>query len=264
MSPQVNVVAATRHEPGSAGPWSLVSFADGLVDRQPTTTRLGMPFRLSEPGEVIASIDEVTSAAVNFARQFWATYLSATESGITYASQSRPVREEVQRLRDEVVRRTRLTRQQIARAIGVDRRSLSSWVNGAAAPSAERLERLRHLAATVREIDALRPGETTEVLLARRKGGDILDLIARGDFDRTRNWQRLPPGQAVAHAAKRPVGSGRQPLHAAAVAAYLDGRLSVPPRAHTVREPAEYEQDLQGSEVLFPDDGAGPRRGRYR
>jgi transcriptional regulator with XRE-family HTH domain len=264
MSPRVNVAPATRHDSGSAGPWSIISFADGLVDRQPTTTRMGMPFRLSEPDEVIVSIDEVTTAAVNFARQFWASYLSATESGITYASQPRPVREEVQRLRDEVVRRTRLTRQQIARALGVDRRSLSSWVNGAAVPGTERLERLQHLAATAREIDALRPGEATEVLLARRKDGDILDLIARGDFDRARNWQRLPPGQAVAHVGTRQVGSGRQPLYASAVAAYLDGRLSVPPRAHTVREPAEYEQDLQGAEVLFSDDVAEPRRGRYR
>lgn len=111
---------------------------------------------------------------------------------------------------------------------------------------------------------ALRPGETTEVLLARREGGDILDIIARGEFDRARNWQRLPPGQTVLHVAKRQVGLAKQPLCASAVAAYLDGRLSAPPRAHTVREPADYEQDLQGAEVLFPDDGAEPRRGRYR
>jgi transcriptional regulator with XRE-family HTH domain len=225
---------------------------------------MGMPFRLSDLDELIVSIDEITSAAANFGRHFWGTYLSATESGITYAPRPGPVREEVQRLRDEIVRRTRLTRQQIARALGVDRRSLSSWASGTAVPTAERLERLQHLAATVREIDAMRPGEATEVLLARRNSGDILDLIARGELEHVRNWQRLPPGQAVARVTNRQVNSAKQPLYAAALAAYLDGRLSVPPRAHTVREQDEYEQDLAGAELAFPDDGHGPRRGRYR
>jgi transcriptional regulator with XRE-family HTH domain len=174
------------------------------------------------------------------------------------------VREEVQRLRDEIVRRTRLTRQQISRSLGVDRRSLSSWVNGTTVPVPERLERLRYLAATVRDIDALQPGQATEVLLARRRGGDILDLIAQGEFDRARNWQTLEPGQAVVHVTKRQSEGKKEPLYAAALAAYLDGRLSVPPRARTVREPEEYEQDLHDAEILFPDDTQGPRRGRYR
>ncbi len=264
MRRQLNVPPSPSLDPNSAGPWSIVSFADGLVDRQPTTTRMGMPFRLSDLDELLVSIDEATSAAASFARQFWGTYLSATESGITYAAQPRPVREEVQRLRDDVVRRTRLTRQQIARALGVDRRSLSSWANGTAVPNAERLERLQHLAATVREIDALRPGEATEVLLARRKSGDILDLIARGEFDRARDWQGPASGQSAVQVTKRQVNSPKQPLYAAALAAYLVGSLSLPPRAHTVREPGEYEQDLANAELAFPDGVTGPRRGRYR
>ena len=43
----------------------------------------------------------------------------------------------------------------------------------------------------------------------------------------------------------------KQPLHAAALAAYLDGKLSVLPRARTVRPAADYEQDLERAGSLF-------------
>ena len=246
-------------------PWSIISFADGLVDRRSsTTTRLGIPFRLNEIDNLLVGIESITIAAANVAHHFWDTYLSATESGITFESTPGPVREEVQRLRDEIARRTRLTRQQIARALGADRRSLSSWANGTTVPALERLERLRYLAAIVREIDALRPGQATELLLARRRGGDILDLIAQGAFDRVRNWQTLEPGQAVVIVTERQREREKEPLYARALSAYLDGKLSTPPRARTVRDAAEYEQDLEYAEQLFPDDSKGPRRGRYR
>jgi transcriptional regulator with XRE-family HTH domain len=266
MSPQLRArPVAARPTSDVVGPWLIVSFADGLVDqRSSTTTRLGIPFRLSEINDLLVGIEAVTNAAANVPHQFWETYLSSTESGVTYTPEPRPVREQVQRLRDEVVRRTRLTRQQIARGVGVDRRSLSSWVNGTTVPAAERLERLHYLAATVREIDALRPGQATEVLLARRRGGDILDLLAQSSFDRVRNWQALEPGQAAVNVTARQPERAKEPLYAAALKAYLDGRLSVPPRARTVREAAEYEQDLEGAGRLFPDDTQGPRRGRYR
>ncbi len=266
MSPQVHGrIANSRHDSEVVGPWSIISFADGLVDlKSSTTTRLGMPFRMSDVDELIVGIEAITGAAANLARQIWETYLTSTESGITYSSQPRPVREEVQRLRDEIVRRTRLTRQQIARALGVDRRSLSSWVNGTSVPAPERLERLRYLSATVREIDALRPGQVTEVLLALRRGGDILDLIAHGSFDRVRNWQTLEPGHTIVHIANRQPERNREPLYSAALAAFLEGRLRVPPRARTIRDSAEYEQDLQQADLLFQDDTQGPRRGRYR
>jgi len=39
----------------------------------------------------------MTGAVMSWTRQFWQTYISSTESGITYASTPRPVREEVQR-----------------------------------------------------------------------------------------------------------------------------------------------------------------------
>jgi transcriptional regulator with XRE-family HTH domain len=266
MSPQFHARPVTaRPESDVVGPWSIISFADGLMDRRASTaTRLGIPFRLSEIDDLLVGIDAITNAAANVSHKFWETYLSSTESGVTYTPEPRPVREEVQRLRDEIVRRTRLTRQQIARAVGVDRRSLSSWVNGTTVPAAERLERLQYLAATVREIDALRPGQATEVLLARRRGGDILDLVAQGSFDRVRNWQILEPGQAAVNVTTRQPERATEPLYAAALAAYLDGRLSVPPRARTVRDTAEYEQNLEDAGRLFPDETQGPRRGRYR
>ena len=252
-------------EPDFIGSWTIISFADGLVDpRSSTSARLGVPFRLSEIDHLLVDVGTISSAAINAAHPTWETYLSATETGITYVPQPGPVREEIERLRDEIVRRTRLTRKQIARAIGVDRRSLSSWVNGATVPAPERLERLQCLAAIVRDIDALRPGQATEVLLARRRGGDTLDLVAQGAFDQARNWQTLEPGQAVFVVTTREPKHNKEPLYAAALAAYLDGRLSVPPRARMVREAAEYEQNFHGAEQLFPDDTQGPRRRRYR
>ena len=236
MSPLLHVPSPQARNEELPAPWSFVSFADSLVDQKSaTSTRMGMPFVVKDLDEFLVRIDDITGAAANLACQYWGTYLSATESGITYASQPRPVRDQVQRLRDEVVRRTRLTREQIARALGVDRRSLSSWVNGTTVPTTERHERVGHLTALVREIDALRPGEATEVLLARRKGGDLLDVIARGDFQRARNWQALEPGHAAAHVTTRKMSRPKPPLYAAALAAYLDGKPTVPPRQRARR-----------------------------
>lgn len=247
------------------GPWNFISFADGLVDRRTSTTpRLGMPIEINEIENLLAGMGSFTVVISNVGCQYWDTYLSATESGSTFLSAPGPVQEEVQRLRDEVARRTRLTRQQISRALGVDRRTLSSWANGTTIPTADRLERLRYLAATVREMDAIRPNEATELLLAQRWGGDILDLIARNEFGAVRNWQSLEPGRAVVEVKRRTSSSFEAPLYANALAAYLEGRLSTPPRARGIRDSTEFEQDLSEGHELFPDEAPVARRGRYR
>jgi hypothetical protein len=66
-----------------------------------------MPFVVPELDDLFAGAERMTGAVMSWTRQFWQTYISSTESGITYASTPRPVREEVQRLRDEIARRTR-------------------------------------------------------------------------------------------------------------------------------------------------------------
>ncbi len=248
-------------------PFAVVPFGAMLPSTSPSTSAgLGMRMPTSR-GDIenwLREADEVTSSAAVMVDQFWVTYLSTTETGITHIAVPRSSSEEVRWLRDDISRRTRLTRQQIARAIGVDRRSLTAWVNGSSTPGPERLERLRFLVALVREIDALMPGRATEIVLAHRRGGDLLDLVASGRFSQAQNWQSMEPSEPSVRVAPRDRAPHKPPLHAAALAAFWNGKLSVPPRAQTIREAGDYEQDLEEAEVLFPDESPRPRRGGYR
>jgi transcriptional regulator with XRE-family HTH domain len=237
--------------------------ADTLVERKAsTTTRLGMPFVVSDLDDLLFGAERMTGAVVSWSRQFWRTYVSSTETGITYTSPPRSVKEEVQKLRDDIARRTRLTRQQIARALGVDRRSLSAWVKGVATPSTDKLERLQMLADVVRDIDATGPGRATEVLLSRAGGQDLLDHIAAGHFRRASDWQLLQgatPSVTIVH--RRPA---KRPLHQNAFEAYLRGELRPLGRAATIRPESDYEQDLAKAERMMPDEPVRKSRRGYR
>ena len=142
--------------------------ADNLVERKAsTTTRLGMPFTVPEFDDGLVGPEGMIGSLASWGRLFWQADVTSTERSITYLAVSRPVREEVQRLHDEIARRTRLTRHQIARAVGVDRRSLSAWVNGEVTPTIEKFEGLQLLAEIIRDIDVTEPGRSTEILLSR-------------------------------------------------------------------------------------------------
>ena len=264
MSPQVQARPTARQDdPEVEGPWSILPIADTLFERKSsTTTRLGMPFLVHDLDDLILGAERMTGAVLSWASQFWRLDVSSTETGITYASTPRPVREEVQRLRDEIARRTRLTREQIARALGVDRRSLSAWVKGVATPGADKLERLQMLADVVRDIDATEPGSATEVLLSRSGGVDVLDHIAAGRFTHARDWQALrggSPSVAIVH--RR---STKRRLHQNALDAYLRGELRPLARAATIRPESDYEQDLAHAERLMPDEPVRRSRRGYR
>ena len=263
MSPQVHARRAARHHDADvSGPWSILPLADALFERKSTTTRLGMPFVVQDLDDLLLGTERMTGASVSWGQQFWQMYVSSTETGITYASTPRPVREDVQKLRDEIARRTRLTREQIARAIGVDRRSLSAWVKGVATPGADKLERLQLLADVVRDIDATEPGRATEVLLSRSDGRDLLDVIAAGQFRRTQDWKLLQgtaPSVTIEHRPYR-----KPPLHQKALDAYLRGELQPIGRAATLRPEADYEQDLARAERLMPDEPVRRSRRGYR
>jgi transcriptional regulator with XRE-family HTH domain len=264
MSPSLQVLPTDRqNEADAAGPWSILSLADTLFGQNPsTTTRLGMPLVRLELDDLFGGAERMTGAVTSWGRQYWQTYVSSTDSGITYTSTPRPVREEVQRLRDEIARRTRLTREQIARAIGVDRRSMSAWVKGDATPSEEKLERLQILADVVRDIDATEPGRSTEVLLSRSRGHDLLDHIAAGRIAHARAWQALQgatPPVTVVH--RR---STKRPLHQNALDAYLKGELQPFGRAATIRPESDYEQDLSKAEDLMHDEPVRRSRRGYR
>ena len=248
-------------------PYAIVPF-DGMLSSALPSTNTGLGMRVPtirrDVESLIASAEAMTTAASSMVDQYWATYLTSTDNGITYIFLSESSSEQVRRLRDEISRRTRLTRQQIARALGVDRRSLTSWANGSSVPGPDRLERLQFLSALVREIDAIKPGRATEVMLARRRGHDLLDLVADGRFADAQNWQNLSPGVPSVRVVTRSTGARRPPLYAAALEAYLNGQLHTPPRARTVREEGDYEQDLDQAESVFPDEPLSTRRGRYR
>jgi len=248
-------------------PLSIVPFG-GLLSPTSPSTNSGLGMRMPPIQSAIenlrASADAMTNATAPMVAQFWGSYLSTTDTGITHITIPLPSPEEIRRLRDEISRRTRLTRQQMARAIGVDRRSLTSWANGSIAPGPERLERLRFLSALVRDIDALKPGRATEVVLTRRQGRDLLDLVADGRYADARSWQRMEAGEPSVHVSTRQPRARKPPLYTAALEAYLSGELSIPPRAPRVRETEDYHQDLAGAETIFPDEPGHTRRGRYR
>lgn len=264
MSPHVHASPAARHHNADVGgPWSILPIADTLVERRSSTSmRLGMPFVVHDLDDLLLGAERMTGGAMSWSDQFWRIDISSTETGITYASTPRPVREAVQKLRDEIARRTRLTREQIARALGVDRRSLSAWVKGEATPGADKLERLQLLADVVRDIDATESGSATEVLLSRTGGQDLLDHIAAGRFTQARDWQALrggSPSVAIVH--RR---STKRPLHQNALDAYLRGELRPLGRAATIRPQSDYEQDLAQAERLMPDEPVRRSRRGYQ
>jgi hypothetical protein len=102
-----------------------------------TATGLGMrsPTMLSDIDAFIADIETITNSAA-IQDQYWRASPSTTERGTSNVGAT-SVAEEVRKHRDDISRRTRLTRQQIARALGVDRRSLSFWVSGSSGKRAD-------------------------------------------------------------------------------------------------------------------------------
>jgi len=264
MSPPIHVRPEPRqNDPEVSGPWSILPLADMLFEpRSSTTTRLGMPFVVEDLDDLLLGAERITGTSLSSGDQFWQTYVSSTATGITYPTPPRPVREDVQRLRDEIARRTRLTRDQIARAVGVDRRSLSAWVKGIATPGIDKLERLQLLADVVRDIDATEPGRATEVLLSRPGGQDVLDHIAARRLGRAQDWKALQgaaPSVTIEHRVSR-----KRPLHQRALDAYLRGELHPIGRAPTLRPESDYEQDLARAERLMPAEPVRRSRRGYR
>lgn len=264
MSPRVHARPSARFDDLEfEGSWAILPVAGTFAERRSsTTTRLGRPLVVHDPSDLLLGAERMTGAAVDWTDQFWRMDVSSTDTGISYEHTPRPVREEVQQLRDEIARRTRLTRAQIARALGVDRRSLSAWVKGDSTPGPDKFERLHLLAEVVRDIDASKPGSATEVLLSRAQGQDLLDHIASGRLAHARDWHAwrgVAPSVRVVH--RR---SSKRPLHQNALDAYLRGELRPLGRAATIRPESDYEQDLSRAERLMPDEPVRRSRRGYR
>ena len=172
----------------------------------------------------------------------------------------RTIAGEVRELRDRIIRSTGLSRQEIARAIGVDRRSLSGYVSGEIRPADDRLRSLRELA-EIAEWSVDRFGEhARELLRGTSSTRPPLDVIG----DRGQDVRRvLEAGARTLRAAQPSTVSieprlTRLPLHAHALSVWAE-ESSLPARGGTPREPTTYEQDLSTAPQA-PDPQERPRR----
>lgn len=151
------------------------------------------------------------------------------------------VADEVRELRDYVCSHG-LTRQDVARAVGVDRRSLSAWVRGEMRPAAERLRVMHTLARLVNAVASERPGRVRDVLLARRCGAALIDRLGTDGARVLDVWRAVVRPEAKV--TLRPVGRRPEPIWAAAARAAAQGRLSAPTSSRTIRSASTYEMDL--------------------
>jgi transcriptional regulator with XRE-family HTH domain len=166
---------------------------------------------------------------------------------------------EVKRLRD-LVAEVGLTRQEIAVAIGVDRRSLSGFVRGEIQPTDARLRALRVLAETA----AWSVGEfgehAREVLRGAGPDPSPLALIAKGRTDVRRELRSAAERAGLRSAALVETSERRtkDPLYIKAAAAWA-GKGLLPTRQGVLRTEANYEQDLAKAAAAITAP-ARPRR----
>lgn len=172
------------------------------------------------------------------------------------------VTNEVRSLQDEIRERSGLTRQQIARALDIDRRSLSAWASGETRPTLKRLDALRFLGALVRDLDIRHPGRAQELLLAKHGDDDALSAIQIGRFDLAERLATSAEGRPSVSIAR--IARDRTPLYSAAAQALAEGRLSTPEPNRTVRDETAYEMDLSDAAFFEEQTSPQPRRRGYR
>lgn len=83
--------ARHRDELDDVGPWSILSIASVFEAGVSTTTRLGMPFVVRSLDDAPFDTEGMTGARTSWAPQFWKTYVTATETGISYVEPCRPI-----------------------------------------------------------------------------------------------------------------------------------------------------------------------------
>jgi transcriptional regulator with XRE-family HTH domain len=171
------------------------------------------------------------------------------------------IADEVRQQRDRICSYG-LTRQDIAHALRVDRRSLSGWVSGEIRPTSERVLTLNALAELVADVDAERPGRAREVLLARRTGRALLDRVATEGRSLLVAW-RLSVRPEARVEVRRRTEWAHEPIWAAAARALAEGQLAPPTWERTVRTPETYEIDLEEATAFREEEPERGRRG-YR
>jgi transcriptional regulator with XRE-family HTH domain len=111
-------------------------------------------------------------------------------------------------LRHEIQHRSGLSRKEIARLVGVDRRSLSGWVSGGTPPTPSHLSRLQVLAAVTRQLNRvhvteldviMRDGETAAALASAIRAENVdravSAVLGSAEEDLESPTEPLSPGQ---------------------------------------------------------------------
>lgn len=111
---------------------------------------------------------------IHLNRTWWSAELDTPISSIAH---------EMRSLRDRVGELTGLSKQDVARAIGVDRRSLSGFVTGEIRPTDSRVLALRVLADVAERVAGRFGDRARDVLRCDYGRGSVLDLIATGRVD---------------------------------------------------------------------------------
>ena len=177
-------------------PGSSTGSGTSLIEKQPSPDGAHNMWTYSGTNGRMAIDDRY-----HFFWQFW----SVTTNGWLFmddppAARSLSGRNALLELRSK----TRLTWGQLARALGVHRRSLHLWAQGKR-PNASNLERLMRLVEIVRKVDRGNPDETTMSLLEPQNGrssvftllceNSLADLLAESSppLDRRQRGERRPP-----------------------------------------------------------------------
>ena len=211
---------------------------EGLFVRQSSRA----PSVVVAPGLVLSSVFG-TNAGITLVPEVHSQPFGVTSAsaGQSVSARGASLTDEVNQLRDSITA-AGLTRQHIARAVGVDRRSLLGWAKGEIRPTPERVARLRRLARVVAEIESERPGRAREVVLRQRRGLDLLDEMAAGRPDRLEDWRHWSARDASVVVERHQHRD--LPLWAAAARALSAGDLPEMERSTTVRDERVYAMDL--------------------
>ncbi len=242
MSPVLDPdpTATTSGVPASRGRQTVLT--TGLLVSTVTGTNAG----LAHPGDLRTDVLGMTGARATLARPWEGA-----------------VADEVAASRDRLAR-LGLARRQIARALGVDRRSLSGWATGQIRPSYERLQALRTLVSVATAIDVKLPGRAPEILLHRRGESDLLDQLAHGRADVFQDWRNwIAQPAATATVTRRAVVGAHEPMWAAAARAVAEGRLQPLERHPSVRPDETSETDLATAEQFVEEAQDRPTRRGY-
>ena len=150
------------------------------------------------------------------------------------------------RLRDRILEAAGLSRQDIARGIGVDRRSLSGFVTGEIRPTEARLRALQVLADSAEWAAARYGARAKDVLRVDTGRGAALDLIAEGHTSVIGEMEEAAVAVGLVRRGSvsvRTRKTNREPLHLKAREAWAD-RVDRPASGGRVQDPTVYEQDL--------------------